>query len=235
AGFLRRVAVLRDDAGGTERGGGAQDGADVARVGDLVEHDERAGALEDGGQRRLRQRIGEQRDALVDHVAAEHLVHARPLHVLGLQGPGRRQAGGQCCFGFLGEDETAQQARGVGQRRDDRVLPVEPDRAPRRVRHRVSLFRAGTAVVAVGPVVLRARTVAVETIVARAFRTRAVVARAVALESLAVRAIVSAAIGPVALLRARVVRALALRAVAIGSVALRTVAVRTAWPVLIDA
>jgi len=58
----------------------------------------------------------------------------------------------------------------------------------------VSLFRAGTAVVAVGPVVLRARTVAVETvvagaIVARAFRTRAVVARAVALESLAVRAI----------------------------------------------
>ena len=38
----RAVAARHDQAGGAEHGGRAQDGADVVRVGDLVEHDERA-------------------------------------------------------------------------------------------------------------------------------------------------------------------------------------------------
>ena len=41
-GFLRRVAVLHDHAGGAESGGRAQDRADIPRVRELVEHHERS-------------------------------------------------------------------------------------------------------------------------------------------------------------------------------------------------
>ncbi len=47
-GFLRRVAVLGDDAGSAERGRGPQDGADIARVAHLVQHQHRAGPLQHG-------------------------------------------------------------------------------------------------------------------------------------------------------------------------------------------
>ena len=40
----RAVAARHDEAGGAEHGGRAQDGADVVRVGDLVEHDQRPAA-----------------------------------------------------------------------------------------------------------------------------------------------------------------------------------------------
>ena len=95
AGLLGRVAVLGDHRRHAERRGRAQDGADVARVGDLVEHDQRAGAVQRLLQAGRPQRVGEQRRALVGDVAAEQMVEPAALHLLGRQRPGRRLALGR--------------------------------------------------------------------------------------------------------------------------------------------
>ena len=81
----------------------------------------------------MRQRIGEQSGALVHDVAAQKLIDARAVGALGLQGPGRRQHLRQGGFGFLGQDEAAQAALGVGQSGGDGVVAVQPDGALGRV------------------------------------------------------------------------------------------------------
>ena len=70
----------------------AQHGADVARVGDLVEHEDRAGALQRLRERGRRERVGEQGRALVHDVAAEQLIEPRAVDAFRGERPGRRHA-----------------------------------------------------------------------------------------------------------------------------------------------
>ena len=72
AGFGRRVAVLGDDAERVERGGRAQDRADIVRIGDLVEHQQRPavlGLVEQVGEQHIGQLLDLGDDALVRRVA----------------------------------------------------------------------------------------------------------------------------------------------------------------------
>ena len=74
AGFIRGVAVLRDDRGGGERSGRAQDGADVAGIGHLVEYLQADRAVR---SRAPGPAVAEDRQegrALMNHVAAEQMV-----------------------------------------------------------------------------------------------------------------------------------------------------------------
>ncbi len=126
-----------------------QDGAHVAWIGDLIEHEQRAGPLERVLQGRRGERIGEQRKPLMHDVAAQQLIEPRPLHPLGGNRPGLAQPLGKRRRRLLRHHETAEPAGRVGERGGDRVLAVEPDSTARRVRAR----RRGWA----WPLLMRAR------------------------------------------------------------------------------
>ena len=85
--FGRAVPLRQDDCGGAEGGGGADDRADIVRVGHLVEHDDelRVGEV---GKIRLGEGIGEDRDALVHGAGAGDAVDLARL---------RRAGGGRAC------------------------------------------------------------------------------------------------------------------------------------------
>lgn len=73
----RTVAPGHDQASAAEYCRRAQNGADVMRVGDLIEDHERApgdSVLQQRIERRLRQVFGFEREALMDRVGAQHLV-----------------------------------------------------------------------------------------------------------------------------------------------------------------
>ena len=113
----------------------AQDGADVARIGHLVEHDERAGALQHVLQAGRRQRIGQQRHALVDDVAAEQVVEPAALHAFRRQRPGLAAGAGRAsprpprsaAGGAAG-------GAGLASAAATACMAIQPDRAARRVR-----------------------------------------------------------------------------------------------------
>ncbi len=71
-----------------------------------------------------RQRIGEQRDALVHDVAPQQVIEPATFRALRRQGPGRRQALGQQQLGFLGQQQAAQTSGTVGERRRHCVLAI---------------------------------------------------------------------------------------------------------------
>ncbi len=134
AGFLRRVAVLGDDGGGAERGGRAHDRADIARVGHLIQHDDRPGFSSTDCRLGWRQRIGQQRRALMHDVAAQQLIEPAAIDPLGRHRPGRRQLLAERRLGFLGQQQAAQTARRIGQRGGDGMVAIQPDGAFRRLR-----------------------------------------------------------------------------------------------------
>ena len=203
AGLLRRVAVLGDHRRHAERRGRAQDGADVARVGDLVEHDQRAGPFQRLLQAGRPQRIGEQRHALVGDVAAEQVVEPAALDLLGRHRPGRRLALGEGLLRLLGQHEVAEAAGGIGERRGHRVQAVEPDGAAGSLR---KLLAGGVVALAVGAVEVVARALAMLVVLVRA-----------GLEGLALRT--GAAVVRLAV-RARRTRALRARVLGVGALAL---------------
>ena len=90
ARFARRVPVLRDDAERVERGGRAQDGADIVRVRDLIEHQQRPAV------RRLVEQVGEQDVVqtldLRDHALMRRVARHQPAEIGGV-GEGDRDAG----------------------------------------------------------------------------------------------------------------------------------------------
>ena len=185
AGLLGRVAVLGDHRRDAERGGRAQDGADIARVGDLVEHDQRTGPFQRLLQAGRGQRIGEQRHALVGDVAAEQVVEPAAIDLLGRHRPGRRLALREGLLGLLGQHQVAEAAGRIGQRRGDGVQAVEPDGAARGVRN----LRAGAVVaLAVGAVEVVARPLAVLVVLVRAVLERLALRTRAAVVGLAVRA-----------------------------------------------
>ena len=99
-GLGRGVAVLHHDAGGAEGGGRAQDGADVARVRHLVEQQHRPVRLRDRlVEVERRQRLGQQRAALVDGVLGQEGLEAVAVHDVGLDAPGLRHALGELGLG----------------------------------------------------------------------------------------------------------------------------------------
>jgi hypothetical protein len=117
--------------------------ADVPRVRDLVEDQDRSRSLQGRRQHRLGQEIGQQGGALMHRVAAEQLVDACAIHCLGCQRPRGRQARGECGGAFFGEHQPAQAAHGVREGRLYGVQPVEPDGAARRLG---GVRRAGLAI-----------------------------------------------------------------------------------------
>ena len=73
----RAVAARHHETAGSEHGARAQDGADVVRVGHLIEHHERPAGIRgrrDFVQARLGQRLGLEQHALVHGVGAEQAV-----------------------------------------------------------------------------------------------------------------------------------------------------------------
>ena len=184
AGLLRRVAVLGDHRRHAERRGRAQDGADVARVGDLVEHDQRPGPFQRLLQAGRGQRIGEQRGALVGDVAAEQVVEPAALDLLGRHRPGRRLALRQGLLGLLGQHQAAQAAGRIGQRGGHRVQAVEPDGAAGRVRN---VLAGGVVALAVGAVEVVARALAVLVVLVGAGLERLALGTRAAVVRLAVR------------------------------------------------
>ena len=133
-------------------GGRAQDGADVPRVCHLVQNQHRAGAFQNLGEGWLGQRVGQQGDALVDRVVAQHLVQPRAIGAFGLHAEGGLEDAGESGFGFLGYQQAADAAVRVGQGGGHRVHAVEPHGAGRghgalalRARRVGGLARAGGA------------------------------------------------------------------------------------------
>jgi hypothetical protein len=124
AGLFGGVAILGDDAGDAEGGGVAEYGADVAGVGDLIEDQDWARPVEHGGERGGRQEVGEEGDALMDGVAAEHVVELGAIGAFGGERPGLGDAGGEFLFGVLGDEEALEAAGRVGQRGLDGVHAV---------------------------------------------------------------------------------------------------------------
>jgi hypothetical protein len=62
------------------------------------------------------------------------LIDAGAVGAFGGERPGRGQCLGQCCLGFLGQDQAAQATLLVGQSGGDCVVTIEPDGTFRRVR-----------------------------------------------------------------------------------------------------
>ena len=124
----RAVAPGHDEAAGAERRARAQDGADVVRVGHLVEHDEGppGAALDQLGERGLRQRLGLDQRALMHGVGAQSAVEVPGRDPLVRQLP-LGQGFGQAALGVVGEVELADAAVGVGQGRLDRVDAEDRD------------------------------------------------------------------------------------------------------------
>ena len=105
-----------------EGGAGAQDGADIVGIGDLVEERDDAVGLEfvqaGGGQG-----IGLEDDALVDGARLQLAVEFPGMDDLGIERQGR-EAGSQPLLPVPGQPETAQFSLGVGERRLDGMDPV---------------------------------------------------------------------------------------------------------------
>ena len=74
---------------------------------------------------------------------ADRAAPAPPAPARCRQGCGRR--GGERRLGLLGQQQAAQPARRIGQRRGDRVQPVQPQRRRRRVGHGAVRGRFGAA------------------------------------------------------------------------------------------
>jgi hypothetical protein len=126
AGFGGGVATGGDDRVGGEGDRGAEDRADVVRVGDLVKDDDQF-RLGDG----VEAERGEGRDfdgnSLVDGVDAEQAVEIagrRLLRWRRRRDPGLGQAGERVRRG----EDTQDLAARIGQGRFDRVDPVDPER-----------------------------------------------------------------------------------------------------------
>ncbi len=124
------MAVLDHHAARAEGGGGAQDGADVLRVGDLVQHQDHSlggpgDVLDiDGLGRR-----GQERDALVDRPGRQLAVDLARIERLGLGAP----IGGQ---GAARRQQQALQplALRIGQSRFHRMAAPDPFQAGLRLR-----------------------------------------------------------------------------------------------------
>ena len=99
AGQGRAVPLGHDEAGGAEGGGGAQRGADILRVGHLIEHEQHAAGV-DVVERDRGQRLGFERNALMHRVGAEQPVEI--LAALQARASGRawRAEGASRCAAF---------------------------------------------------------------------------------------------------------------------------------------
>ncbi len=136
AGFGGGVVARRDHRRGAERGGRTQDGADIVRVGHLVEQNHHRappgraeGPLDGLLQPRLGQRLGQQGDALVHRTRRQEpgqLVAAHRLDGRPVRRAGGTQALGQRGLGLAGRQEAPAAARRIGQSRGHRVESVEP-------------------------------------------------------------------------------------------------------------
>ena len=110
------MPARHDEAGRAEHRRRAQDGADVVRVGHLVEQDDGPAAahLREVGERGLRQGLGLDQGALVHGVGAEPAVEVPGQHPLVGQLP-RRQRCLQPAFGIVGEIQPEDVALRVGE------------------------------------------------------------------------------------------------------------------------
>ena len=110
------MTARHDETGGAEHGGRAQDGADVVRIGDLIEHDERPclGALGEFLNVGLFERLGFEHDALVHGVLAEQAVEIARGDALGCQ-LSRGDGFGEAVFGVLGHQQPQHLAGVVAQ------------------------------------------------------------------------------------------------------------------------
>jgi hypothetical protein len=79
------VPFRQHQGGGAEGGGGAQDRPDIVRVGDLVEHDDKPGALQ-VAEIRLREGLAEHGDALMHGAGAGGAVDLVALRRFGERG-----------------------------------------------------------------------------------------------------------------------------------------------------
>jgi hypothetical protein len=139
------VAVLRDQRGGIERRGGAQDRTEVMRIGHLVENDDRAVgvALEHVGQVHLVERQAFEHQPLVRRVARDESGEVGAVGVL------ERKVGRQFAVergeALARGPQLAVAARGIVQRRFDRVAAPQPDGALRRAAGAASALHASGA------------------------------------------------------------------------------------------
>ena len=136
----RRRAVLRHQHGQRAEGGGrAQDGADIVRVGHLVEHDNdlRRIILGQRCQKRIEiafgQFLGGQRQALMHRARRQ-----QPLEFAAVEHfkPGRRRLGARrrqktprLGGGLIEGDEAPADPRRIGERGFDRVAAIEPGKS----------------------------------------------------------------------------------------------------------
>ena len=125
ARFGGRVAVLGDEAERAERRRRAQDRADVVRIGDLVEHDQRARVVlalrEEVGEPHVLERLDLGDDALVRGIGGDELSQ------VGDVGVGHRDLGGHVELrgGLPGQPQLAHGTLGIGERGGDRVAAPE--------------------------------------------------------------------------------------------------------------
>jgi hypothetical protein len=144
------MAVLRNHAGNAECRGRSQNSAHIARVGHLVEHQDRAGVFQQLVHAGRGQRVGQEGGALVHDIMAEELVDPGAVCAFGGERPGLRVAFGERGFGLLGEQEAAEAPVGVRQSGGDGVQAVEPECAGGRGRRARAggrpRLRAGSAV-----------------------------------------------------------------------------------------
>ena len=127
AGGVGAVPLRGDDGGGGKGRGRAEDGADIMRVGDLVEHQHNAlrRQIVDG---RGGQRIGFEIEALVHGVGQQPLGNRRRPHQLGLD---RAAFVGEAPRRIFGGEQLAHVAGGIIQRGGDRVPAIHHHRTGR--------------------------------------------------------------------------------------------------------
>ncbi len=127
AGRVRAVPLRGHDGGGRERRGRAEDGADIVRIGDLVEHQHHALRRQvlDRGRG---QRIGFEIEALMHGVGQQPLGDRRRPHDFRLDG-GCNAFVGQAPRGVLGGEQLAHAPRRILQRGRHRVPAIHHDRA----------------------------------------------------------------------------------------------------------
>ena len=124
AAFARRMAILGDDADRPERRGGAEDRADIMRVGDLVEH-QQGGAFGRVGEDVAEPDVLERRN-LDHHALVRRVVGHQPAEI-GDVGEAQRGCGieGEFGRGVVGDPYARDPPLGIGERRGDRVPPPE--------------------------------------------------------------------------------------------------------------
>ncbi len=128
AGFGRGMAVLCDDAKRIERGGRAQDGADIVRIGDLIEHDDRPARgfvalafLQQIAQPDVVERLDFRDNALVGRVARHHPAQVSHIGIDDGQ-DGRQLERGN---GLARAPDLANHPVRVGERRGDGVAAIK--------------------------------------------------------------------------------------------------------------